>query len=37
MLFDKETIALFKKALEKDGFIHLPAEGNSMFPLIRKR
>lgn len=35
MLFDRETIELFKKVVEKDGFIQLPAEGNSMFPLIR--
>ncbi|PLR84038.1 hypothetical protein CVD25_13050 [Bacillus canaveralius] len=35
MIFDKATIDLFKKIVSKDGFIDLPAQGNSMFPLIQ--
>lgn len=36
MLFDQKTINLFKNKVKKDGFIELPADGNSMFPLIQK-
>lgn len=36
MLFDHETILFLKVAIEKDGFLELPAHGNSMFPLIKR-
>jgi signal peptidase I len=36
MLFDRETILFLKMAVEKDGFLELPAQGNSMFPLIQR-
>lgn len=36
MLFDRETILFLKIAVEKDGFLELPAQGNSMFPLIQR-
>jgi signal peptidase I len=36
MLFDQETIHFLKVAIEKDGFLELPAHGNSMFPLIQR-
>ncbi|MFT9597382.1 S24/S26 family peptidase [Mesobacillus sp.] len=36
MLFDQETIVFFKVAIEKDGYLELPAHGNSMFPLIKR-
>ncbi|MEH7441319.1 S24/S26 family peptidase [Bacillus sp. JJ1122] len=36
MLFDEATIFFLKNAVEKDGFLELPAEGNSMFPLIQR-
>jgi signal peptidase I len=36
MLFDQETICFLKVAIEKDGFLELPAHGNSMFPLIQR-
>ncbi|WHX41438.1 S24/S26 family peptidase [Mesobacillus sp. AQ2] len=36
MLFDLETIRFLKVAIEKDGFLELPAHGNSMFPLIQR-
>lgn len=36
MLFDQETIRFLKVAIEKDGFLELPAHGNSMFPLIQR-
>ncbi|WP_226677949.1 S24/S26 family peptidase [Mesobacillus jeotgali] len=36
MLFDQETILFLKVAIEKDGFLELPAHGNSMFPLIQR-
>lgn len=36
MLFDQETILFLKVAIEKDGFLELPAHGNSMFPLIKR-
>ncbi|MBT2679808.1 S24/S26 family peptidase [Bacillus sp. ISL-35] len=36
MLFDQETILFLKVAIEKDGFLELPADGNSMFPLIQR-
>jgi signal peptidase I len=36
MIFDNTTIDLFKHVVRMDGFMKLPAEGNSMFPLIRK-
>lgn len=32
---DQETVQLLKQTVEKDGFIRLPAQGDSMFPLIR--
>ena len=35
MLFDKATIELLKRTLLKDGYINLPARGESMFPLIK--
>ena len=36
LVFDKETIKLLKITLKRDGFIQLPALGDSMFPLIRQ-
>ncbi|MCM3573751.1 S24/S26 family peptidase [Mesobacillus subterraneus] len=36
MLFDQETILFLKVAIEKDGFLELPSDGNSMFPLIQR-
>jgi signal peptidase I len=36
MLFDSQTFALMKNKVQSEGFIDLPAYGNSMFPLIRK-
>ncbi|WP_423409253.1 S24/S26 family peptidase [Heyndrickxia sp. MSNUG] len=36
MLFDEATICFLKSAVEKDGFLELPAQGNSMFPLIQR-
>lgn len=36
MLFDQETILFLKMAIDKDGFLELPADGNSMFPLIER-
>ncbi|MCQ6277203.1 hypothetical protein JMM81_20220 [Bacillus sp. V3B] len=36
LVFDKETIKLLKNALKRDGFIQLPAVGDSMFPFIRQ-
>jgi signal peptidase I len=36
MLFDLETIRFLKVAIEKDGYLELPAHGNSMFPLIQR-
>jgi signal peptidase I len=36
MLFDQATIRFLKSAVEKDGFLELPAQGNSMFPLIQR-
>lgn len=36
MLFDKKTIKFFKSKINNDGYIELPAEGNSMFPLIHR-
>lgn len=36
MLFDRETILFLKLAVEKDGYLELPAHGNSMFPLIQR-
>src|SRR4051794_28899038 len=36
LVFDKETIKLLKNSLKRDGFIQLPALGDSMFPFIRQ-
>ncbi|MGA9228006.1 MAG: signal peptidase I [Mesobacillus sp.] len=36
MLFDQATIRFLKSAVEKDGFLELPAQGDSMFPLIQR-
>lgn len=36
MLCDIPTIDLFKKVIKKNGYIDLPAQGNSMFPIIQK-
>jgi signal peptidase I len=36
MLFDSKTFIMLKKKVQSEGFIDLPAYGNSMFPLIRK-
>ncbi|MGQ5396156.1 MULTISPECIES: signal peptidase I [unclassified Paenibacillus] len=36
MLFSKEVIHLLTYAISKYGSIELPAQGNSMFPFIRK-
>jgi len=36
MLFDEATILFLKSAVEKDGFLELPAQGDSMFPLIQR-
>ncbi|MGE7780198.1 signal peptidase I [Peribacillus sp. NPDC097264] len=35
MLFDKETVDLFKTVVKKEGSFHLPAQGNSMYPFIK--
>lgn len=36
MLVDHGTIKLLKSKIHSDGYLDLPADGNSMFPLIRK-
>jgi signal peptidase I len=36
MLFDSQTFVLLKNKVQSDGFIDLPAYGNSMFPFILK-
>lgn len=36
MLCDGAAIDLFKQVISNHGFIDLPAQGNSMFPLIQK-
>ena len=36
MLIDIHTFTLLKKAIKKDGWLELPASGNSMFPYIQK-
>lgn len=36
MSIDLQTLGLLKRAMKKDGFLELPADGNSMFPFIRK-
>ncbi|MFJ7747146.1 signal peptidase I [Peribacillus sp. NPDC097295] len=35
MLFDNETVDLFKTVLKKEGSFHLPAQGSSMYPFIK--
>lgn len=36
MLIDIHTFSLLKKVILKDGWLELPASGNSMFPFIQK-
>jgi signal peptidase len=36
MLIDKNTFTLLKSAINKDGWLKLPAYGNSMFPFIKQ-
>jgi signal peptidase I len=36
MLLDPKTFILLKTKIQSDGYIDLPAYGNSMFPFIRK-
>jgi signal peptidase I len=36
MLIDETTFKLLKSAIHKDGWINLPAYGNSMFPYIQQ-
>lgn len=36
MLFDKQTIHLFKRVIRKNKYLDLPAEGTSMFPFIQE-
>jgi signal peptidase len=36
MLIDNNTFTLLKSAVNKDGWLELPAFGNSMFPFIRE-
>ncbi|MEH7304666.1 hypothetical protein [Neobacillus drentensis] len=36
MLIDIHTFTLLKKAINKDGWLELPASGNSMFPFIQQ-
>lgn len=36
MLIENHAVNLLKKVIKKDGFLELPAQGNSMFPFIRQ-
>ena len=36
MLIDIHTFTLLKKTINRDGWLELPASGNSMFPYIQK-
>jgi signal peptidase len=36
MLVDRGAISLLKSKIHSDGYLDLPANGNSMFPLIQK-
>ncbi|WP_347548693.1 S24/S26 family peptidase [Pseudalkalibacillus hwajinpoensis] len=36
MLVNQETFSVLKQLVQENGSIELPAEGNSMFPFIRK-
>lgn len=36
MLFEQKIIDLFKRNIRNYGYIDLPSEGNSMYPLIKK-
>lgn len=36
MIFDEKSTELIKRTLHKNGWIDLPATGDSMFPLIKK-
>lgn len=36
MLFPKESLQLISRVIGKNGWIELPAQGTSMYPLIRK-
>jgi signal peptidase I len=36
MLIDNHTFALLKRTIKKDGWLELPAYGNSMFPFIQQ-
>ena len=36
MLFDEQTIILFKSVIRKNEYFDLPAEGTSMFPFIQE-
>ncbi|PJN91806.1 signal peptidase I [Bacillus sp. mrc49] len=35
MLYDKEIVELFLMTIKKEGSIHLPAQGSSMYPFIK--
>jgi signal peptidase I len=35
MLFDRKTMVMFKNKMKKDGFIDLPSDGSSMYPLLK--
>ncbi|NWQ39140.1 signal peptidase I [Bacillus sp. EB106-08-02-XG196] len=36
MLFDETTFSLLKRVINKDGWLNLPAYGDSMFPYIQQ-
>jgi len=36
MLIDNHTFSLLKRTIKKDGWLELPAHGNSMFPFIQQ-
>lgn len=36
MLVDNQTFMLLKRTIEKDGWLELPAYGNSMYPFIQQ-
>ncbi|MDP4083191.1 MAG: signal peptidase I [Bacillota bacterium] len=36
MLIDQETFKILRAAITKEGWVELPAYGNSMYPLIQK-
>lgn len=36
MLIDNHTLSLLKRTIKKDGWLELPAHGNSMYPFIQQ-